>query len=347
MHFDRRRAIFAGSATLGAALLPAGVRAASQTALAFGPPSATYVTGMIALEKGFFKDEGLDLSLLTGNSGTHGRQAVAAGQALFAHGDASHPLQLSMRGKPCKIILATQMVASIANMVVRRDLYDAGIRTIEDLAAWKRPDGSKPIIAATAIGSGTWVYGTYLFEAKKLNDKVHWVAGGGPRTMYPGLETKQFDAITAIPSWIYEIEAKGFGRVIYDTKKPGAFAQEFGGTVPVLVIYALEETIKDERSKVQAFVNGMYKAMRWTKSTPIDDVYALVGKKYFDGIDAGAVKADIEFDAVTWDFDGRVDKASFERGGKVWYRPGTDIQPVKYEDIVDMSFVDAAQAKFK
>ena len=162
-----------------------------------------------------------------------------------------------------------------------------------------------------------------------------------------GLETKQFDAITAIPSWIHEIEVKGFGRVIYDTKKPGAFAQEFGGTVPVLVIYVLEETVKDERAKVQAFVNGMYRAMRLTKSTPIDDVYALVGKKYFEGIDAGAVKADIEFDAVTWNFDGRVDKASFERGGKVWYCPGTDIQPVKYEDIVDMSFVDTAQAKFK
>ena len=46
--------------------------------------------------------------------------------------------------------------------VVRKDLYDAGITSIEKLAAYKRPDGAKAIVAATAIGSGTWVYGTYV-----------------------------------------------------------------------------------------------------------------------------------------------------------------------------------------
>ena len=50
---------------------------------------------MIAEAKGFFKAEKLDFKLVIGNAGTHGRQALAAGQALFAHGDASHPLQLS------------------------------------------------------------------------------------------------------------------------------------------------------------------------------------------------------------------------------------------------------------
>ena len=30
-----------------------------------------------------------------------------------------------------------------------------------------------------------------------------------------------------------------------------------------------------------------------------------------------------------------------------WYRKGTDIPETKYQDIVDMSFLDAAQAKYK
>ena len=348
MLINRRQALGAGAVVATTPLLPRSVFAASPPVnLAFGPPSATYVLGMIALEKGFFKAEGVDLKLLTGNAGTHGRQSLAAGQALFAHGDASHPLQLTNRGKKCKIILATQMVASISNIVVRRDLYDAGIKTVEDLAAYKRPDGSKPIIAATAIGSGTWVYGTYVFEAKKLGDKVNWVAGGGPKTMFPALETKQFDVIMAIPSWVHECEAKGFGRLIYDTKKAGVFVKEFGGTVPVLVVYALEETLVQQKAEVQSFVNAMYRAMQWTKSTPIDQVYDLVAQKYFEGIDPGAVKADIEFDTATWAFDGRVTKEDFDRGGKVWYRPGTDIQPAEFSELVDMSFLNAAQAKYK
>jgi NitT/TauT family transport system substrate-binding protein len=238
------------------------------------------------------------------------------------------------------------MIASISNIVVRKDLYDAGITSVEKLAAHKRPDGAKPIVAATAIGSGTWMYGTYVFESKGLGDKVNWVAGGGPKTMFPGLETRQFDAIMAVPGWVIEAEAKGFGRVIYDTSKPGVFIDAFGGTVPVLVVYTLAETAKDRKPVVQAFVNGMYRAMQWVKATPIDEVYRLVGEKHFAGVDPVAVKAEMEFDKKTWAYDGRIDKASFERGGKVWYRKGSDIPESKFEDLVDMSFLDAARAKY-
>lgn len=344
----RRQILTGTAATLGAGLLPSRAFAAGTPAtLAYGPATAVYAAGMIALEKGFFAAENLDMKLLAGSAGTHGRQTVAAGQALFGHGDASHPLQLSNRGKPCKIILATQVIASISNIVVRKDLYDAGITSVEALAAYKRPDGAKPIIAATAIGSGTWMYGTYVFEAKKLGDKVNWVAGGGLKTMLPGLETKQFDAIMAVPSWVIEAEDKGFGRNIYDTTKPGMFAGVFGGPVPVLVAYALEETTTAEKAKTQAFVNAMVQAMRWVKANPIDQVYDVVGAKYFDGVDAKAVKAELEFDKKTSAYTGRITKDDFERGAKVWYRPGTDIAPAKFEDLVDMSFLDAAEAKFK
>jgi NitT/TauT family transport system substrate-binding protein len=348
MIITRRQFLVTGSAALGVSLMPTLTRAQAATAtLAFGPSTAVYALGMIADAKGYFKAENLDLKLIVGNAGTHGRQALAAEQALFAHGDASHPLQLSTRGKKCKIIMATQMIASISNIVVRKDLYDAGITTVEQLAAYKRPDGAKPIIAATAIGSGTWMYGTYVFESKKLGDRVNWVAGGGPKTMFPGLETKQFDAIMAVPGWVIECETKGFGKVIYDTSKPRVFVDAFGGTVPVLVVYTLEETAQEKKALVQSFVNAMYQAMKWVKVTPIDEVYALVGEKHFAGVDPIAVKAEMGFDKATWAYDGRIDKASFERGGKVWYRKGSDIPESRYEDLVDMRFLDAAQAKFK
>src|SRR3954452_13979568 len=227
MNITRRQALIAGSALAGASLLSGRLYAeGKQVSLTFGPVSPVYAISMIAELKGYFKDEGLDPKLLTDNSGTFGRQTLAAGQALFAHGDASHPLQLSARGKPCKILLATEMVCSYANIMVRQDLCEAGITSVEKLAEYKR-DGAKPIVDATAIGSGTCVFGTYVFEKRGLGDKVNWVAGGGPSTMFPSLQTKQFDAIMAPPSWIVEVEKKGFGKTIYDTSKPGVFEKDF------------------------------------------------------------------------------------------------------------------------
>ena len=74
---------------------------------------------------------------------------------------------------------------------------------------------------------------------------------------------------------------------------------------------------------------------------------ALVADKYFSGVDPVAVKAELGFDKSTWVYDGRIDQASYDRGAKPWYRKGTDIPPTKYQDIVEMSFLDAAQAKYK
>ncbi|MGJ4895195.1 ABC transporter substrate-binding protein [Bradyrhizobium oligotrophicum] len=348
MTITRRRALASGAAFAGASLLPGRLLAETRPAsIAFGPVSPVYAISMIAELKGYFKDEGLDPKLLTGNSGTFGRQTLAADQVLFAHGDASHPLQLTARGKPCKILLATEMVCSYANIVVRRDLYDSGITSVEALAASRRADGAKPIVAATAIGSGTWVYGTYVFESRGLGDRVNWVAGGGPNTMFPSLQTKQFDAIMAPPSWIIEVEKKGFGKVIYDTSKPGLFEKDFGGTVPVLVIYALKDTIEQDKALVQAFVNAITRAMAWVKATPLTEVQALVTPKYFSGIDPEAVSAELGFDTATWAYDGSIDPASYARGAKPWYRKGTDIPEIKYEDIVDPSFLAAAKAKTK
>jgi len=348
MLITRRRALASGAAIAGTSLLGVASHAQSKPAsIAFGPVSPVYAISMIAELKGYFKDEGLDPKLLTGNSGTFGRQTLAADQALFAHGDASHPLQLTARGKPCKILLATEMVCSYANIVVRQDLFEAGLTSVEKLAAYRRPDGAKPVVAATAIGSGTWVYGTYVFESRGLGDRVNWVAGGGTNTMFPSLQTKQFDAIMAPPSWIVEVEKKGFGKVIYDTSKPGIFEKDFGGTIPVLVIYTLKDTVEQDKALVQAFVNAIYRAMAWVKATPLVEVQALVAPKYFAGIDPDAVSAELGFDTSTWGYDGNIDKASYARGAKPWYRKGTDIPEMNYEEMVDPSFLAAAKAKYK
>ena len=81
MRINRRDAVLGSSAIAAAGMLPGTATAAGSPAtLAFGPSSAIYSLGKIALEKGFFEKEGVDLKLVIGNAGTHGRQALAAGQ---------------------------------------------------------------------------------------------------------------------------------------------------------------------------------------------------------------------------------------------------------------------------
>jgi NitT/TauT family transport system substrate-binding protein len=174
-----------------------------------------YAAHMVANAQGFAEAEGLNMFLIEAQGGSNVRKIVAAGQVGYGLGDSSHPLQLTNRGRSSKILMATDNRCSYANIVIRKELYDQGIDTVEKLAAYRR-DGNKPVIAATGIGSGTWVYGTYVLETLGVGDQFNWVAGGGSKTILGGLKTGKFDAIMAVPAWYFRAEDDGYGKLLYD-----------------------------------------------------------------------------------------------------------------------------------
>lgn len=73
MLVTRRHAIMTGAALAATPLLPRISHAEARLAtLAFGPVSPIYAISMVADLKGYFREEGVTLKLLTGNAGTFG-----------------------------------------------------------------------------------------------------------------------------------------------------------------------------------------------------------------------------------------------------------------------------------
>src|SRR5438094_4555536 len=133
---------------------------------------STFVYGqhLVAREKKFFEAEGVTVpGFIVPGGGAKVVQAVAAGQAMFALGDSNHPLKITEKGKDALIVFATDTRCSYANVVVRQELWDRGVKSVEALAD-ARLVGRKAIVAATAIGSGTYVYGVYVLKSIKAAD---------------------------------------------------------------------------------------------------------------------------------------------------------------------------------
>ncbi|MBI2525545.1 MAG: ABC transporter substrate-binding protein [Candidatus Rokubacteria bacterium] len=344
-----RRGFVRGSIALtaGVALAPGLARAQGKPLVtgSFGPAITLYAPFMVVEVEGLARAEGLDFKIVVTDGGARTRQVIAAGQASHAHGDASHPLQLTNRGKPTKILMGTESRCPYANIVVRKDLYDQGITTPEKFGYWKRPDGSKPVIAATAIGSGTWMYGSYVLERYGVAEKVNWVAAGGAKTMLGGLSSKQLDAIVASPAIQFDAEDRGWGRVIYDVRDQAAWDRAFGGPIPTTAVYALASTTQAP-DVTQAFVNAVYRAMQWLKAHGVDEIYARVGEKYMGDQSPQATKREIAYFKQLWKYDGMMSEADFRNGGKVWFREGTDIKPISFADAVDARFLVNAHRKY-
>src|SRR5205814_8177078 len=74
--------------------------------------------------------------------------AVTAGQAMFGLGDSNHPLTATEKGRDTVILFATDTRCSYANILVRKELYDKGVKSVEALADTKLV-GRNAVMAAT------------------------------------------------------------------------------------------------------------------------------------------------------------------------------------------------------
>ena len=342
----------------GAAVLAAGWRgvASAQTAkpITIAHSVSTFVYGqhLVAREKKFFEEEQVSVpSFIVPGGGARVVNAVTAGQAMFGLGDSNHPLKATEKGRDTVMLFATDTRCSYANVVVRRDLWDKGVRSLEGLADAKLL-GRKAVVAATAIGSGTYVYGQYVLrhtkapDGKAVNDAVEWVGGGASTTMLGGLKAAKFDAIMAVPEWQWAAEEEGFGKAIYDVQDETAWNRVFGGAIPVTVGYTLRETIEKSPDLVQAYVNAMYRAQQWIRRAKDEEVAELIHKPYMDTFSRDVVLRSIRYYKTIFDWDLAIEEKDYDNGLKVFIPIAVD-KPLPFAKVVDMSFLKKARAKSK
>jgi NitT/TauT family transport system substrate-binding protein len=268
---------------------------------------------------------------------------------MFGLGDSNHPLKATEKGRDAVMLFATDTRCSYANIVVRKELWDRGVTTVESLADAKRV-GRKAVIAATAIGSGTYVYGVYVLKQTKaadgrpVNDHVDWVGGGASTTMLGGLKAGKFDAIMAVPEWQWAAEEEGFGRPIYDVLEAPAWNRVFGGAIPVTVGYALKETLEKSPDLVQAYVTACYRAQQWIRGAKDEEVVDLLHRPYMDTFKRDIVLRSVRYYRTIFDWDFLIDERDYDNGMKVFIPVALE-KPIPYGRAVDMAFAKKARAK--
>ena len=71
---------------------------------------------------------------------------VAAG-IIIGIGDVTHPMQLTNHGRAARVLLPVDTRSSSVMFILRKDLKEQGINSLEAFEQWKRPDGRKPIVS--------------------------------------------------------------------------------------------------------------------------------------------------------------------------------------------------------
>ncbi len=339
----KRRTIIAVAATAPA--WPA--LAQGKTGSAVYPVAVpSYEVQFVAMDKGYFKDEGFDFKLIQGGSGVKTREILASRQGDFAMADIIHVLQLNKNGRPTKALITTDQRAPGVRFAIRKDLFDQGIDTVQKAAEWKRPDGKRAIFGVSSLGGTSHLWSHYFTEKLGLADKVTWVGVGNVDTMLGSLKTKQIDVLSSAISVVTEAEKNGWGKVIYSPSDEKTWNAVIGGPVPVNVNFCLTATIDKEPEKVQAFTNAIWRAQQFIKKSTPEQILASI-ERYVGSTSKDSNLLEIGELKEVSDWNGLITPESYARGEKVWYSELTGIkQPLKVEDAFADKFLKAAHAKY-
>jgi NitT/TauT family transport system substrate-binding protein len=304
-----------------------------------------YQTQFVADRIGYFKEAGLDCKLIQGGSGVKTREIIASSQGDVGIGDITHPMQLTNRGRGGRVLMPVDTRSGAAIFIIRKDLKDQGITTLEALAAWKRPDGRKPIMSVSSLGGTNHVWASYYMETMGLEDKVTWIGTGNVETMMGSLKTKQVDVLVNSLSLLNESVAQGWGALLFDGTDEAIWNKYIGGKVPVTAHFTLQSTIDKDPPKMQAFVTALWRATQWIKAHSAEEIFEAI-EPYVGSTSRSANIVEIETLKKVADYEGTIDAAGWARGEKVWFREMTGIKPLAIADLVSSSFIDAARKAY-
>lgn len=345
-----RRAMLAGAGALGAGMtmwsFTRDARAQGEEML-LGIPVETSnsLQFMVASAAGFFKEEGINGRVVTGAAGTNTRQMVAAGQMPYAQGDVIHPLYLTGAGKPAKVMMGLDTRATMT-LMVRNELWEKGIRSVEALGQLKKPDGSKPSIAVTRIGAQSWLYGAHMFLQAGLLDNVNFVSTGDGAPMIGAFKSGKVDACMANTLIYFAISDEKLGAAAFNATDDALWNKFFGSGFAGQCLFALEEQVKAKPELTQGIVNATYRALQFIKANSPEKLYETVSGKFMANFKPEVATREIAYLKPIYDYDGAITKAQFENGGKVWFSEATKVKPQTYESMVDLSFLEKAKKKY-
>jgi len=279
----------------------------------------------LALEKGIYKANGIDLQLVQFLRGGPESIAAAASNQVDM-GSAGTPILTGItRGVHLKVVGAPAYKTQPFVLVSRLD-----IRSVADL---KGHD-----VAFGSVGGGAAEAARYIFLANKVDlDSVTNVGGGATSAAYLALKAGRVSAAILGDPYVTLAEFEGSGKVL-------ARAEDYFGHYEHSYIFATQKFIDTHPDAIRRFFVANRAAIRYAKAHP-DELLAF-GKRTLN-LDDRVIKTVLARLIPQWDDSGQVDQVGLLNAVKIVQGLGDidkSYQP-SIAGLTDLRFVDAADGE--
>ena len=244
--------LFVGAAIASGVAFAAGNTGAANTPITFqlnwvaGGANAGFAA---AVAEGFYRDAGLDVTLVQGNGSGNTAQLVANGRSEIAYADAVAVSQLIAKGAPMKVL--STVYQSNPNEVSA--LKKTGIKSVKDLAGKK---------VGVPSGSSQTTMLPLLLKANNLKESDVNLINMPPTAMVPSLLQGQVDAILgSVDSYQIQLEAQG-------AQTDNFMFADHGVPTVSTSIFASDSYIKNNPEVIKKFIAASLKGWYFALDNP-------------------------------------------------------------------------------
>ena len=246
-----------------------------QITLAVGGKTALYYLPLTICERlGYFKEQGLDVTVNDFRGGAQSLQALVGGSVDVVTGAYEHTIRMQAKGQDIKAVIELGRFPGI--VVGLRKERAATYKSAADLKGMK--------IGVSAPGSSTNFFVMYLMSKAGLKpaDASYIGVGIGPSAV-AAIKKGEIDALSNLDPMITKLEQDGDIKIIADSRTEEGTRAIFGGSNPAAVLYVKQDFIDKYPNTVQALVNAFYKTLKWLEKATPEQVAATVPEEYFLG----------------------------------------------------------------
>lgn len=290
--------------------------------------SVFYAPMYVAIEEGYFAEEGIDLTLVTGFGADKTMTALLTGEADIGFMGSESTIYTYKEGASDYAVNFAQLTQRAGNFLVARE-------PIDDFD-WEMLKG-REVLGGRAGGMPEMVF-EYILKKNGIDPAADLsidqsIDFGSTAAAFSG---GQGEFTVEFEPHATSLEEKGDGYVV-------ASLGEDSGYVPYTAFSAKKSYIEQNPEVIQAFTNALQKGMDYVHTHSPQEIAAVIAPQ-FPETDAATVTTIVERYAAqdTWKEDLIFEESSFDLLQNILEEAGELDGRVPYEDLVDTSYAEAA-----
>ena len=241
-----------------------------------------YLPAKLAEQLGYFKDEGLEVELMTAPSGVDAEDELLAGAVQGVVGFYDHTIDLQSKGKFVESVVQFSQAPGEVELCGSKKA-----NAIKSPADWKGKS-----LGVTGLGSSTNFLTQYIGVKSGLNlSDFTTLPVGAENTFIAAIQQGKIDCGMTTEPTVSRLLKSGDAKILIDMRTVEETKKVLGGTYPAASFYMQTAWADTHRAETQKLVNAFVKTLRFIATHSAQEIADKMPADYYAGDKAMYVQA--------------------------------------------------------